>query len=109
MSEELLLFLLGGIGTAGISSAISLYTILAKSPDARETWPASFRALFAALVGFELGAHFMFACAADFCLVPPVLLLSFFLLPPFLMISLALLLISIHKETARAKWKSMAL
>lgn len=37
MSEELLLFLLGGIGTAGISSAISLYTILAKSPDARET------------------------------------------------------------------------
>ena len=69
MSEELLLFLLGGIGTAGISSAISLYTILAKSPDARETWPASFRALFAALVGFELGAHFMFACAADFCLL----------------------------------------
>lgn len=103
MSEELLLFLLGGIGTAGISSAISLYTILAKSPDARETWPASFRALFAALVGFELGAHFMFCRAADFCLVPPVLLLSFFLLPPFLMISLALLLISIHKETTIKK------
>lgn len=97
--DELVCFIIGATITAAISIAISLYTILAKSDDARKTWPASFRAFIAVIVGFELGAHLVFACtAADLCLASSSLQLCFYLLPMLLVASLALLLISIHRR-----------
>lgn len=98
MADKLVCFVLGGAVTAVVSAAVALYTILAKSQEARKTWPASFRAFIAATVGFELGAQLVFICVTDLCLASPSLLLCFYLLPVLLAASLALLLISIHIE-----------
>lgn len=98
MADKLVCFVLGGAVTAVVSAAVALYTILAKSQEARKIWPASFRAFIAATVGFELGAQLVFTCNADLCLISLPLLLCFYLLPVFLAAALTLLLISIHIE-----------